>query len=303
MVYEDAPLPVPGAGLVPPRVRRRHYTHGADLVGNLPDSRRSRASTHHPGPRRLRCRGGGSAVSRMSPPATPSMAWWHSRATGAPGARRRAGRRPGPRPRSLEHAPLRRGPPLGAHRLAGAVRPRRPGGQAEVLIHGATRGRGRPSPPNSPAGGGPRQRTASARHHDLPAWPGRRDGDRLPDGPVRRSAPRRRRRAGYGRRGRRGDDRRPPSRRGCSCPSRLPSSAGRAWARGIYFIVERAGPSLSRSARLIDMAVRPVLDVVLPLARAREAFERGLAGHVRGRSSSESTIPRRSKAGHAIALS
>jgi hypothetical protein len=26
-----------------------------------------------------------------------------------------------------------------------------------------------------------------------------------------------------------------------------------------------------------------VLDAVLPLARAREAFERGLAGHVRGK--------------------
>ena len=30
-------------------------------------------------------------------------------------------------------------------------------------------------------------------------------------------------------------------------------------------------------------AAGTVLDAVLPLARAREAFERGLAGHVRGK--------------------
>lgn len=34
---------------------------------------------------------------------------------------------------------------------------------------------------------------------------------------------------------------------------------------------------------LVRFATRPVLDAVLPLARAREAFERGLAGHVRGK--------------------
>ena len=47
---------------------------------------------------------------------------------------------------------------------------------------------------------------------------------------------------------------------------------------------EPSRAQLVEIARLIDAGqIRPVLDAVLPLARAREAFERGLAGHVRGK--------------------
>ena len=54
--------------------------------------------------------------------------------------------------------------------------------------------------------------------------------------------------------------------------------------RGIYFIVEPSRAQLVEIAQLIDAGqIRPVLDVVLPLAQVREAFERGLAGHVRGK--------------------
>ena len=54
--------------------------------------------------------------------------------------------------------------------------------------------------------------------------------------------------------------------------------------RGVFFIVEPSRAQLVEIARLIDAGhVRPVLETVLPLARAREAFERGLAGHVRGK--------------------
>jgi NADPH:quinone reductase-like Zn-dependent oxidoreductase len=57
-----------------------------------------------------------------------------------------------------------------------------------------------------------------------------------------------------------------------------------AGTRGIFFIVEPSRAQLIEIAQLVDTGqVRPVLDAVLPLARAREAFERGLAGHVRGR--------------------
>ena len=67
---------------------------------------------------------------------------------------------------------------------------------------------------------------------------------------------------------------------------RIPDSklAGEAGARGIYFFVEPSRAQLVEIARLIDARqIRPVLDAVPPLARASEAFERGLAGHVRGK--------------------
>jgi NADPH:quinone reductase-like Zn-dependent oxidoreductase len=48
--------------------------------------------------------------------------------------------------------------------------------------------------------------------------------------------------------------------------------------------VEPSRAQLVEIAQLVDAGrIRPVLDAVLPLARAREAFERGLAGHVRGK--------------------
>jgi NADPH:quinone reductase-like Zn-dependent oxidoreductase len=63
-----------------------------------------------------------------------------------------------------------------------------------------------------------------------------------------------------------------------------PEPARDGGTRGIFFIVEPSRAQLVEIARLIDAGhVRPVLDAVLPLARAREAFERGLAGHVRGK--------------------
>ena len=63
-----------------------------------------------------------------------------------------------------------------------------------------------------------------------------------------------------------------------------PEPARDAGTRGIFFIVEPSRAQLVEIARLIDAGeVRPVLDAVLPLDRAREAFERGLAGHVRGK--------------------
>lgn len=54
--------------------------------------------------------------------------------------------------------------------------------------------------------------------------------------------------------------------------------------RGIYFIVQPDRRQLETIGRLIDAGqLRPELEAVLPLARAREAFERGLSGHVRGK--------------------
>ena len=53
-----------------------------------------------------------------------------------------------------------------------------------------------------------------------------------------------------------------------------PAGSTSSWSRA----------QLVEIARLIDAGeIRPVLDAVLPLARACEAFERGLAGHVRGK--------------------
>ena len=63
-----------------------------------------------------------------------------------------------------------------------------------------------------------------------------------------------------------------------------PGPARDAGTRGIFFIVEPSRAQLVEIAHLIDAGeIRPVLDVVLPLARGREAFERGLAGHVQGK--------------------
>jgi NADPH:quinone reductase-like Zn-dependent oxidoreductase len=63
-----------------------------------------------------------------------------------------------------------------------------------------------------------------------------------------------------------------------------PEPARDAGARGIFFIVEPSRAQLVEIGSLIDAGqVRPVLGAVLPLARAREAFERGLAGHARGK--------------------
>jgi NADPH:quinone reductase-like Zn-dependent oxidoreductase len=60
-------------------------------------------------------------------------------------------------------------------------------------------------------------------------------------------------------------------------------AAGRA-ARGRFFIVEPNRAHLNELSRLIDAGViRPVVEAVLPLARAREAYERGARDHPRGK--------------------
>ena len=54
--------------------------------------------------------------------------------------------------------------------------------------------------------------------------------------------------------------------------------------RGISFIVEPSRRELIEIGRLIDAGVaRPIVESVLPLERAREAFERGLDGHNSGK--------------------
>ncbi|MGH9705408.1 MAG: NADP-dependent oxidoreductase [Candidatus Acidiferrales bacterium] len=54
--------------------------------------------------------------------------------------------------------------------------------------------------------------------------------------------------------------------------------------RGAFFIVEPNRAELIELGHLIDKGiVRVVVGAVLPLARAREAFEQGFAGHTRGK--------------------
>jgi NADPH:quinone reductase-like Zn-dependent oxidoreductase len=60
-----------------------------------------------------------------------------------------------------------------------------------------------------------------------------------------------------------------------------PASLG---VRGAFFIVEPNRTQLIEMGHLIDKGtLRVVVRTVLPLARAREAFEQGLAGHGRGK--------------------
>ena len=54
--------------------------------------------------------------------------------------------------------------------------------------------------------------------------------------------------------------------------------------RGTFFIVEPNRTQLIPLGHLIDKGtLRVVVGAMLPLARAREAFEQGLAGHRRGK--------------------
>ncbi len=54
--------------------------------------------------------------------------------------------------------------------------------------------------------------------------------------------------------------------------------------RGIFFIVEPNSSQLTQIAELIDAgSIRPIVEAVLPLARAREMYEQGLRGHTRGK--------------------
>ncbi len=55
-------------------------------------------------------------------------------------------------------------------------------------------------------------------------------------------------------------------------------------ARGIFFVVEPSRDDLTEIARRIDSgSLKPVIAETFPLARAREAFERGVQGHTRGK--------------------
>jgi NADPH2:quinone reductase len=73
-----------------------------------------------------------------------------------------------------------------------------------------------------------------------------------------------------------------------SLPEPIPESEaaahGQRGKRGVFFIVRPHREQLSQIATLIDSgAVRPVIAQTVPLAEAREAFERGVAGHTRGK--------------------
>ncbi len=60
-------------------------------------------------------------------------------------------------------------------------------------------------------------------------------------------------------------------------------TTGRA-ARGLFFIVETRRTQLEEMSRLFDAgAARPIVEAVLPLDRAREAYERGISDHPRGK--------------------
>jgi NADPH:quinone reductase-like Zn-dependent oxidoreductase len=64
-------------------------------------------------------------------------------------------------------------------------------------------------------------------------------------------------------------------------PADKPTSLG---VRGAFFIVEPNRTQLIELGRLIDKGIlRVVVGALIPLARAREAFEQGLAGHMRGK--------------------
>jgi NADPH:quinone reductase-like Zn-dependent oxidoreductase len=57
-----------------------------------------------------------------------------------------------------------------------------------------------------------------------------------------------------------------------------------AGARGIYFIVEPNHEHLGELAKLVDAGrLRPVVSRVFALEQARETYELGLRGHMRGK--------------------
>ena len=73
-----------------------------------------------------------------------------------------------------------------------------------------------------------------------------------------------------------------------SLPEPIPegevAAHGKRGRRGLFFIVKPDREQLGTIATLIDSgAVRPVIAETIPLAKARQAFERGVAGHTRGK--------------------
>ena len=62
------------------------------------------------------------------------------------------------------------------------------------------------------------------------------------------------------------------------------TARGNGGRRGLFFIVQPNRQQLGTIATLIDSgAVRPIIAETIPLARARQAFERGAGGHTRGK--------------------
>ena len=62
------------------------------------------------------------------------------------------------------------------------------------------------------------------------------------------------------------------------------SIAAEHGVRGVSFLVQPNRTQLNELAGLIDAgAIRPVVEAVLPLSRARQAYERGLRGHNQGK--------------------
>jgi NADPH:quinone reductase-like Zn-dependent oxidoreductase len=68
-------------------------------------------------------------------------------------------------------------------------------------------------------------------------------------------------------------------------PGAVPAEkAARFGVKAVFFVVSPSRPQLMEIGKLIDAGeLRPFVQVVLPLARAREAYERGLSGHNRGK--------------------
>jgi NADPH:quinone reductase-like Zn-dependent oxidoreductase len=63
-----------------------------------------------------------------------------------------------------------------------------------------------------------------------------------------------------------------------------PDKAGQHGVRGVYFIVKSNRAQLIEIGRLIDTgSLRPIIEATFPLAKARDAFERGLRQHNRGK--------------------
>lgn len=61
-------------------------------------------------------------------------------------------------------------------------------------------------------------------------------------------------------------------------------NAAKYGVRGVSFLVQPNRDQLNQIRQLIDAdTIRPIVEEVFPLARAREAYERGLLGHNRGK--------------------
>jgi len=73
-----------------------------------------------------------------------------------------------------------------------------------------------------------------------------------------------------------------------SLPGPIPENEAAAYRepgiRSVFFIVQPNREQLGKIAALIDSGViRPVIAETIPLPKARQAFERGVAGHTRGK--------------------